>query len=190
MFDVGVSVYLPMSVFPGIYAPQLAELLNGQGKQTELNEGSGKAIDILFITRSQQRQQEKSGEGLILGLTQWIRGKRRLKRPILASRMIEDTFEIEDKAIGADSRDDLFTGGRVRERMTRSQKWKHKCRYGSTFHGHMGRTKISWRIIQRFYWSTSKKDVSDHCWSCSECLRIFSTSRPSKPPLPLPNRTS
>lgn len=36
MFDVGVSAYLPMSVFPGIYAPQLAELWNGQGKQNQV----------------------------------------------------------------------------------------------------------------------------------------------------------
>lgn len=49
MVDVGVLDYLPMSALLDTYASQLAEWLNGVGKQTELNGDSGKAMDIRIV---------------------------------------------------------------------------------------------------------------------------------------------
>ena len=37
--------------------------------------------------------------------------------------------------------------------------------------GHMGKTNMARRILQRFYWLTLYKDVVDHCQSCSKCQK-------------------
>lgn len=52
--------------------------------------------------------------------------------------------------------------------------------------GHLGKTKTSQRILQRFYWPTLYKDVGDFCRACPECQKA-STRRPHRVPLvPLP----
>ena len=52
--------------------------------------------------------------------------------------------------------------------------------------GHMGKTKTSRRILQRFYWPSLFRDVAKYCRSCPECQKC-STRRVSRAPLiPLP----
>ena len=42
------------------------------------------------------------------------------------------------------------------------------------------------RVLQRFYWPTLYKDVTDHCRSCSECQRVAPRSSIRAPLVPLP----
>ena len=52
--------------------------------------------------------------------------------------------------------------------------------------GHLGKTKTTRRILQRFYWPTVFRDVANYCRSCEECQKIPGRSAPKALMVSLP----
>ena len=52
--------------------------------------------------------------------------------------------------------------------------------------GHLGRKKMTDRILQRFYWPNVRRDVAAHCKSCENCQKAKSRKVKSVPLIPLP----
>ena len=122
---------LPMSVLLGTDVPSLVELLNGLGRGSGMTSDGGEAIDALVMTRSQQATQERAEEEQ--------RGKQ-LRSGVRPSPVDEVAVEAVDPLgenpddgvaeggvmIGAKFDDAPFSSRRVRQKMTRAQKWANK----------------------------------------------------------------
>jgi len=52
--------------------------------------------------------------------------------------------------------------------------------------GHLGKEKTSKRVLQRFYWPTLHRDVSEFCKTCSTCLKASRYKGKQAPLIPLP----
>ena len=52
--------------------------------------------------------------------------------------------------------------------------------------GHLGRTKTTDRILQRFYWPTVFRDVANYCKSYPECQKSSPRRTQQAPLVPLP----
>ena len=52
--------------------------------------------------------------------------------------------------------------------------------------GHLGRKKISQRILQRFYWPSLFKDVTAFCRTCERCQKMGHQRRIPVPLVPIP----
>ena len=132
--EAAVSDRLPMSVLLGTDVPQLVELLNGVGQETEANGANGQARDVLVMTRSQQEAQRRVEEEQ-LG-SQQRSGVRPSpvdevgEAPDPMGDAEESSPELGSAMIGSEFDDDLFTSGKVRQRMTRSQKRANKRNRG------------------------------------------------------------
>ena len=119
--EAAVSDRLPMSVLLGTDVPQLAELLNGVGQETGPKDDGGEARDVLVVTRSQQEARQRVEE------EQLERQQRSGLRP---SPIDEPAQETADSTVVGAEFDDLFTSGKDRQRMTKSQKCANKHKYG------------------------------------------------------------
>ena len=52
--------------------------------------------------------------------------------------------------------------------------------------GHMGQGRTATRILKRFFWPNSFKDVADYCHSCPECQKAARKTGQRAPMIPLP----
>ena len=130
-----MSDRLPMLFLFGTDVPQLVELFNGVGQENEPDSDGGQARDVRVVTRSQQEAPLRVEE------EQLENQQRSSVRPSLVDEVEETTdpmgdgegsrLELESAMIGAECHDDLFMSGKVRPRMTRSQKKANK-------HNHAG----------------------------------------------------
>ena len=129
-----MSDRLPMLVLLGTDVPQLAELFNGVGQETEPDGDGGQARDVRVVTRSQQEAPLRVEE------EQLENQQRSGVRPSLVDEVEETTdpmgdgegsrLELESAMIGAEFHDDLFMSGKVWQRMTQSQKKANKHNHG------------------------------------------------------------
>ena len=128
-----MSDRLPMLVLLGTDVPQLVELFNGVGQETEPDGDGGQARDVRVVTRSQQEAPLREEE------EQLENHQKSGVRPSLVDE-VETTdpmgdgegirLELENAMIGAEFHDDLLMSGKVRPRMTRSQKKANKRNHG------------------------------------------------------------
>uniref|UniRef100_A0A1X7USK3 Integrase zinc-binding domain-containing protein n=1 Tax=Amphimedon queenslandica TaxID=400682 RepID=A0A1X7USK3_AMPQE len=61
-----------------------------------------------------------------------------------------------------------------------------KLAYTTPFAGHLGRTKTTQRLLQRFYWPGIFCDVAGYCRSCSVCQKAGPKGALRAPLIPLP----
>ena len=52
--------------------------------------------------------------------------------------------------------------------------------------GHLGKKKMTARVMRRFYWPTLHRDVADFCRSCEQCQKSSHQKVPRAPMIPLP----
>ena len=61
-----------------------------------------------------------------------------------------------------------------------------KLAHTTPFAGHLGKTKTTQRLLQRFYWPGIFRDVADYCRSCSICQKAGPKRAIRAPLVPLP----
>ena len=191
------AAVLPVSVLLGTDVPELAKFVGGKalGARRHGNEV------WMVVTRAGARKQEEEEKTLL----QKEKDSQVSPSPVeteLAEAQAVGAVGAEMKCAetpqGCTLDDDLFSGGRSKVKLTRSQNAElavdqlvlpTQCRkallqlaHEVPIAGHLGKHKMAKWILRRFYWPTLYKDVEDFCKSCQVCQK-FSKHKVVKAPL-------